>query len=142
MVAAALPPFPPLWPPPPSLVVSSPWAAALYPLHGFLLPLDLPPPSKDREEEHIELKRKRGSRRCSFPSLLAEFLGETLDMDGILVPPCNYVFWRLWIIGIKGLKVGLDVGLGFNLEFSFLQNGRFNTFCSCQFSVVLVTSRK
>jgi hypothetical protein len=38
------PPFPPLWPPPPppSLFVSSPWAAALYPLHGFLLPLDLP----------------------------------------------------------------------------------------------------
>jgi hypothetical protein len=29
-------------PPPPSLFVSSPWAAALYPLHGFLLPLDLP----------------------------------------------------------------------------------------------------
>jgi hypothetical protein len=34
------PPFPPLWPP--SLFLSSPWAAALYPLHGFLLPLDLP----------------------------------------------------------------------------------------------------
>jgi hypothetical protein len=26
----------------PSLFLSSPWAAALYPLHGFLLPLDLP----------------------------------------------------------------------------------------------------
>jgi hypothetical protein len=25
-----------------SLFVSSPWAASLYPLHGFLLPLDLP----------------------------------------------------------------------------------------------------
>jgi hypothetical protein len=25
----------------PSLFLSSPWAAALYPLHGFLLPLDL-----------------------------------------------------------------------------------------------------
>jgi hypothetical protein len=62
------------------------------PLHGFLLPLDLPPRSKDREEEeHVELKGKRGSRRCSSPSLLAEFLGETLGMDEILVPPCNYV---------------------------------------------------
>jgi hypothetical protein len=62
------------------------------PLHGFLLPLDLPPRSKDREEEeHIELKGKRRSRRCSSPSLLAEFLGETLGMDEILVPPCNYV---------------------------------------------------
>jgi hypothetical protein len=37
------------------------------------------------------LKRERGSRRCSSPSLLAEFLGETIGMDGILIPPCNYV---------------------------------------------------
>jgi hypothetical protein len=51
-----------------------------------------PPRSKDREEEeHIELKGKRGSRRCSSPSLLVEFLRETLGMDEILVPPCNYV---------------------------------------------------
>jgi hypothetical protein len=60
-------------------------------LHCFL-PLDLPLHSKDREEEeHVELKRKRGSRRCSSPSLLADFLGETIGMDRILVPPCNYV---------------------------------------------------
>jgi hypothetical protein len=26
----------------PSLFLSSPWAAALYPLHDFLLPLNLP----------------------------------------------------------------------------------------------------
>jgi hypothetical protein len=45
-------------------------------------------------------------------------------------------------MGIKGLEVGLDVGLGFDLEFSFLQNGRFDSFCSCQFSVVLVASKK
>jgi hypothetical protein len=32
---------------------------------------------------------------------------------------------------IKGLEVGLDVGLGFNLEFSFQQNGRFDSLCSC-----------
>jgi hypothetical protein len=89
-------PFPPLshtWPPlspfPLGWLSSPPMAA---PLHGFLLPLDLPPRSKDREEEeHIELKGKRGSRRCSSPSLLAEFLGETLGMDEILVPPYNYV---------------------------------------------------
>jgi hypothetical protein len=37
------------------------------------------------------LKRKRGSRRCSTPSLLADFVGETLGKDGILVPPYNYV---------------------------------------------------
>ena len=45
-------------------------------------------------------------------------------------------------MGIKGLEVGLDVGLGFDLEFSFLQNARFDSFCSCQFSVVLVASKK
>jgi hypothetical protein len=43
---------------------------------------------------------------------------------------------------IKGLEVGLDVGLGFDLKFSFLQNGRFNSFSSCQVSVVLVASKK
>jgi hypothetical protein len=54
--------------------------------------IDLPLSSKDREEEeHVELRRKRWSRRCSTPSLLADFLGETLGKDGILVPPCNYV---------------------------------------------------
>jgi hypothetical protein len=56
--------------------------------------------------------------------------------------PVIMCFWRLWIMGIKGLEVGLDVGLGFDLEFSFLQNGRFDSFCSCQFSVVLVASKK
>jgi hypothetical protein len=45
-------------------------------------------------------------------------------------------------MGIKGLEVGLDVGLGFDLEFSFPQNDRFNIFCSYQFSVVLVASKK
>jgi hypothetical protein len=52
--------------------------------------------------------------------------------------PVIMCFWRLWIIGIKGL----DVGLGFDLDFSFLRNDRFNSFCSCQFSVVLVASKK
>jgi hypothetical protein len=32
-------------------------------------------------------------------------------------------------MGIKGLEVELDVGLGFDLEFSFLQNDRFDSFC-------------
>ena len=80
------------------------------PLPLPLLPLDsrpipsprLPPPSrspprsKDREEEeHVELKRKKGSRRCSTPSLLAVFLGETLGKDKIHVPPVIMCFWRL-----------------------------------------------
>ena len=71
------PPFSLGWPPPllplqlPSIASSS---------------LDLPPRSKDREEEeHVELKRKRGSRRCSTPSLLVDFLGETLGKDKILL---------------------------------------------------------
>jgi hypothetical protein len=54
------PPFPTLGRPSPF-----PFAAAL---HCFLLSLDLPPCSKDREEEEQDgLKRKRGSRRCSTP---------------------------------------------------------------------------
>jgi hypothetical protein len=44
-------------------------------------------------------------------------------------------------MGIKGLEVGLDVVLGFDLEFSFLLNARFNSFCSCQFSIVLVAPK-
>jgi hypothetical protein len=45
-------------------------------------------------------------------------------------------------MGSKGLEVGLDVGLGFDLQFSFLRNDRFDSFCSCQFSVALVASKK
>jgi hypothetical protein len=80
------------WPPPPL-----PLGLAIVSSHGSPSPR-LPPPSrspprsKDREEEeHIELKGKRGSRRCSSPSLLVEFFGENLGMDEILVPPYNYV---------------------------------------------------
>jgi hypothetical protein len=87
-------PFPPhthLAAPPPF-----PWAGRpLLPWQSLSIAsssLDLPPRSKDREEEeHVELKRKRGSRRCSTPSLLEDFLGETLGKDEILVPSCNYV---------------------------------------------------
>jgi hypothetical protein len=100
-LVVALPPFSLSWPPPPfppHLVAPppSPWLAARL-LPWLLLSiasssLDLPPRSKDREEEeHVELKRKRGPRRCSSPSLLANFLRETLGKDGILVPLCNYM---------------------------------------------------
>jgi hypothetical protein len=36
-------------------------------------------------------------------------------------------------MGIKGLEVGLDVGLGFDLEFSFLRDDIFDSFCSFRF---------
>jgi hypothetical protein len=65
------PPSPTLGRPSPSPLLaapSPPMAAALYPLHGFLLPLELTPSSKDREEEEqVGLKRKRGPWRCSIP---------------------------------------------------------------------------
>jgi hypothetical protein len=87
---------------PPSLLAATLlfflWLAAPSPpieaiLHCFLLPRSPPTRSKDREEEeHVELKRKRGSRRCSTPSLLPDFLGETLGKDKIHVPSYNYVF--------------------------------------------------
>jgi hypothetical protein len=34
-------------------------------------------------------------------------------------PPSIAYFLRLWIMLIEGLEVGLDVGLGFDLEFNF-----------------------
>jgi hypothetical protein len=77
----------------PSLFLSSPWAAALYPLHDFLLPLDLPP--------HVaRIKKRRSTLICGgredqgdvLPHLFLKiFLGKILGMDEILVPPCNYV---------------------------------------------------
>jgi hypothetical protein len=88
-------PSPLSWRPPPSFSLG--WPPPLLPLQPPFIAsssLDLPPPrSKDREEEdHVELNRKRGSRRCSTPSRLADFLGETLGKDKIHVPPYNYVF--------------------------------------------------
>jgi hypothetical protein len=118
----------PSWPPlplpnccsHPSLFLSSPFAATLYPLHDFLLSLYLPPRSKDREEEeHVELKRKRGSRRCSTPSLLAVFLGETLGKDKIHVPLCNYVFLEVVYHGDWRIIGWIRWGLVFYLEISF-----------------------
>jgi hypothetical protein len=38
---------------------------------------------------------------------------------GTLFLPIIMCFWMLWIMWIEGLKVGLDVGLGFDLEFNF-----------------------
>jgi hypothetical protein len=90
---AATPPFPThTWPPLPL----SPWAGRpslpmVAALHCFLLPRSSPTQQDREEEEHVELKRKRGSRRCSTMSLLADFLGETLGKVKILFPPCNYV---------------------------------------------------
>jgi hypothetical protein len=86
------PPFPPYLAAPPPFPLAGrrllPWQS----LSIASSSLYLPPRSKDREEEeHVELKRKRGSRICSTPSLLTYFLGETLGKDEILVPPCNYV---------------------------------------------------
>ena len=42
-------------------------------------------------------------------------------------------------MGIKGLEVGLDVGVGFDLECSFLWNGRFDSF-KCR-SVLLIDGK-
>jgi hypothetical protein len=65
------PPFSHTWPPLPFPFAGRPLSShgsRPPPLHRFLLPLDLPPCSKDREEEEQDgLKRKRGPRRCSIP---------------------------------------------------------------------------
>jgi hypothetical protein len=51
---------------------------------------------------------------------------------GSLFLPIIMCFWRLWIIGIKGLEAGLDVGLGFDLEFSFckMTDSSISVYCS------------
>jgi hypothetical protein len=56
--------------------------------------------------------------------------------------PIIICFWRLWIMWIEGLEVGLDVRLGFDLEFNFCRmasaNGRVVSF----FSVCSLRLRK
>jgi hypothetical protein len=90
------PPFPPLWPPPPPSLPLFPIGSRPLPSPWLPPPSKSPPHSKDREEEeHVELKKKRRSRRCSTPSLLVDFLGETLGKDGILVCPCNFVLLEI-----------------------------------------------
>jgi hypothetical protein len=104
-LVVAFSPFCPSWPPPflpPPHTLGRPFPSPLgwppsplmeAPLHGFLLPLDLPPRSKDREEEeHVELKREREDQGDVLSHLFLKiFLGKTVGMDEILVPPCNYV---------------------------------------------------
>jgi hypothetical protein len=81
----APPSFPTLAAPSPSPnCCSRPLPLPLLPLGSHPLPSPRVPPlsrspprRKDREEEeHVELQRERGSRRCSSPSLLEDFLGE------------------------------------------------------------------
>jgi hypothetical protein len=56
--------------PPPSSLALLPNGSHPLPSPCLPPPSRSPPRSKDREEdEHVELKRKRGSRRCSSPSL-------------------------------------------------------------------------
>jgi hypothetical protein len=93
------PRWPPLFPFPPLLAATPffpPWLAA--PLLLWQPPsiatssLYLPLRSKDREEEeHVELKRKRGSWTCSSPSLLADFLGQNPRYGWDPCSPYNYV---------------------------------------------------
>jgi hypothetical protein len=115
------PPPPPSWLPPLPFLgrLSFPrWLAAPSPPMAAASiassSLDLPPHSKDREEEErVELKRERGSRRCSSPSLLEDFLGETLGMDEILVSPCNYVLFEDVDHGDLRIRVWIRCGVRF-----------------------------
>jgi hypothetical protein len=76
----------------PSLFISSPFAAALYPLHGFLLPLDLPHAVRIEKRRSTSNWRGREDQGDVLPHLFLKiFLEKTLGMDEILVPPCNYV---------------------------------------------------
>jgi hypothetical protein len=81
-----------LQPRPLPLFLSSPLAAAPYPLHGFLLPLDLPHAVRIEKRRSTLNLRGREDQGDVLPHLFLKiFLGKTLGMDEILVPPCNYV---------------------------------------------------
>jgi hypothetical protein len=71
-----LPPFlpPHTWSPLPLSLCLAALSSHRSPSSRLPPPSRSPPRSKDREEEeHVELKRERGSRRCSSPSLLEDF---------------------------------------------------------------------
>jgi hypothetical protein len=66
-------------------------AAAPYPLHGFLLPLDPPHAARIEKRRSTLNWRGREDQGDVLLHLLKIYLGKTLGMDEILVPPCNYV---------------------------------------------------
>jgi hypothetical protein len=71
------------------LLLSSPMAAAPYPLH-VSLPLDSPHAA--RIEKRRSTLNWRGDQGDVLPHLFLKiFLGKTLGIDEILVPPYNYV---------------------------------------------------
>jgi hypothetical protein len=78
-------PFPsPLgWPPSPPMEA---------PHHSFLLPLDLPHAARIEKRRSMLNWRGRKDEGDVLPHLFLKiFLGKTLGMDEVLVPPCNYV---------------------------------------------------
>jgi hypothetical protein len=75
----------------PSLFLSSPLAAALYPLHGFLLLVDLPQAARiDKRRSKLDLRGREDQGDVLSPSLLANFLGETLG--GYTLDHAQYIF--------------------------------------------------
>jgi hypothetical protein len=81
-----------------------PFAATL---HCFLLPRDLPHAARIEKRRSKMDWRGREDQGDVLPPSIADFLGEPLGKDGILVPPYNYVLlevvdrvdWRIrgWI---------------------------------------------
>jgi hypothetical protein len=62
------------------------------PLHGFLLPLDLPHAAKiEKRRNTLNWRGREDQGGVLHHLFLKIFLGKTLGMDEILVPPCNYV---------------------------------------------------
>jgi hypothetical protein len=65
-------------------------AAALYPLHGFLLPLELPQAARiEKRRSKLDWRGREDQGDVLSPSLLADFLGKTLGKDEIHAPPWN-----------------------------------------------------
>jgi hypothetical protein len=67
-----------------------PIAAALYPRHDFLLPLNLLHAARiEKGRSKMDWRGREDQGDVLSPSLLADFLAETLGKDGILIPLCN-----------------------------------------------------
>jgi hypothetical protein len=67
-----------------------PIAAALHTLHFFLLPLNLLHAARIKKgRSKLDWRWREDQGDVLSQSLLADFLGETLGKNGILVPPYN-----------------------------------------------------
>jgi hypothetical protein len=113
--------FPFSWPP--TTLFPHPWPLLPLPLaatlHYFLLFLDLPHAARIEKRRSKMDWRGREDQRDVLPPSLADFLGETLGKDRILIPPYNYMLLEVVDHVDWRIRGWIRCGLGFDLEFNF-----------------------